>query len=260
MQKQDIPPRRSLSRTELKGRLEALNQSNKSIKTFSMSLVMSISRHSGFPLSKSFRCEAVCEAPDKLRMKGYAGGMAPAFDLVTKSRKVRLFLPTRNELIEGTRSRFKELPVVEKHGIGPLLEAELAHLFVPKLAEKDLFWEAAPDGVWLYKNGSHDGTWRRTLLDFETFLPIRREVFSEAGELLLEVQFSDYRSVGQAHCPFSVNLISKTNGFEVKIVIGSMNANIPLAGGAFSMHVPEGVTKIPPDQVETKIQEPTDSP
>jgi len=225
-----------------------------------MSLVMSISRRNGFPLSKSFRCEAVCEAPDKLRMKGYAGGVAPAFDLLTKSRKIRLFLPTRNELIEGTRSRFKQLPIVQKHGIGPLLEAELAHLFVPKLPEKDVFWEAAPDGVWLYKNGSHDGAWRRTLLDFETFLPIRREVFSDAGELLLEAQFSDYRLVEQAHCPFSVNLISMTNGFEVKIVIGTMKANVQLAGGAFSMHVPDGVTKIPPDQVETKIQEPADSP
>ncbi len=255
-----VRPLRPLSRAELTGRLEALNQSHKSIKTFSMSLVMSISRQNGLSLSKSFRCDAVCEVPDKLRIKGYAGGVAPAFDLVTKSRKVWLFLPTRNELIEGTRSRFKELPVVEKHSIGPLLEAELPHLFVPKLPEKDVFWEAGPDGIWLYENGSHDGTWQRTLLDFETFLPIRKEVFSDSGVLLLDVQFSDYRLVEQAHCPFELNLASKTNGFEIRIVIGSMNANVPLAGGAFSMHVPDGVTKIPPDEIETTIQEPADSP
>ncbi len=254
------PPKRSLSRTELTSKLETVNQSHKSIKTFSMSLVMSISRQNAFPMSKSFRCEAVCEAPDKLRMKGYAGGMVPAFDLLTKWRKVRLFLPTRNELIEGTRSRFKDLPIVQKHGIGPLLEAELAHLFVPKLPDKDIFWESAPEGVWLYKNGSHHGAWQRTLLDFTTFLPVRREIFSESGELLLEVQFSDYRPVEQAQCPFQLELVSKTNGFKVKMVISSMKANMPLAGGAFSMRVPHGVTKISPDEIETKIQEPADSP
>ena len=255
-----VPPKRSLSRTELTSRLEAINQSHKSIRTFSMSLVMSISRQNGSPLSKSFRCEAVCEAPDKLRMKGYAGGVALAFDLLTRWRKVRLFLPTRNELIEGTRSRFKELPIVQKHGIGPLLEAELAHLFVPKLPDKDIFWESTPEGVWLYEDGSNDGAWQRTLLDYETFLPIRREVFSESGELLLEVRFSDYRPIEQAHCPFQLDLVSKTNGFRVKMVISSMKANMPLAGGAFSMRVPHGVTKISPDEIETKIQEPADSP
>jgi len=252
--------RRTLPRAELTSKLERLNESHKSIRTFSMSLVMSISRQDALRSSKSFRCEAVCEVPDKLRMKGYAGGTVPAFDLLAKSRKVQVFLPTRNELIDGTKSRFKDLPLVQKHGIGPLLEAELAHLFVPKLPEKDVFWESAAEGVWLYRSGADDGSWQRTLLDCETFLPVRREIFSGSGELLIEIRFSDYRLVEQAYCPFELDLKSKINGFEIKIVIGSMNPNVALASGAFSMHVPEGVTKIPPDEIETTIQEPANSP
>ena len=254
------PPRRALPRAELMSKLERLNESHKSIRTFAMSLVMSISRQSGLPSSKIFRCDAVCEVPDKLRMKGYAGGTVLAFDLVAKSRKVQVFLPTRNELIDGTKSRFKDLPLVQKHGIGPLLEAELAHLFVPKLPEKDVFWESASEGVWLYTADPDDGSWQRTLLDCETFLPVRREIFSSSGELLIEIRFSDYRLVEEAYCPFELDLTSKTDGMEVKIVIGSMNPNVALASGAFSMHVPEGVTKIPPDEIETTIQEPVNSP
>lgn len=253
-------PRRALLRDELTSRVERLNESQRSIRTFSMSLVMSISRQDAGLSFKSFRCEAVCDVPDKLRMKGYAGGTVLAFDLLAKSRKVQVFLPTRNELIDGTKSRFKDLPLVQKHGIGPLLEAELAHLFVPKLPEKDVFWENGSEGVWLYKSDLDDGSWQRTLLDCETFLPVRREIFSSSGELLMEIRFSDYRLVEQAYCPFELGLTSRINGFEVKVVIGSMKPNVALAGGAFSMHVPDGVTKIPPDEIETTIQEPVNSP
>ncbi|HUT03220.1 MAG TPA: hypothetical protein VM163_04950 [bacterium] len=258
---QDERSQPSFSTEELEDRLEHFNQSRNSIKTFAMSLTMSISRTNERVLfSKCFRCEAVCDVPDKLRMKGYAGGTVPAFDLLTKSRKVQLYLPTRNELIRGTRSRFKELTIAQKHGISEVLEADLADLFVQKLPSKDVFWEATSDGIWLYSDASHGQSWQRTLLDFETLLPVRQEVFSQTGQMLLEVQFADYRRVEQTYCPFELNIRSKIDGFIIKIVIGSVRANIPIAGGAFSIQVPDSVTKIPPSQVETTIQESPDSP
>ena len=251
----------SFSAEELQDRLERFNQSRNSIKTFAMSLTMSISRaDERLSFSKCFRCEAVCDVPDKLRMKGYAGRTVPAFDLLTKSRKIQLYLPPRNELIRGTRSRFQELAIVQKHGIGAVLETDLADLFVQRLPSKDIFWEATADGIWLYSDASQGLSWRRTLLDFDNFLPVRQEVFSQTGRMLLEVRFADYRRVEQTYCPFKLNIRSKIDGFIIKIVISSVRANTPIAGGAFSIRVPDSVAKIPPSQVETAIQESPDSP
>ena len=258
-QEQGLQP--SFSAEELENRIEQFNQRRDSIKTFTMSLTMSISRvNQRLSLSKCFHCEAVCDVPNRFRMKGYAGGTVPAFDLLMKSRKIQLYLPTRNELIRGTRSRFKNLAIVKKHGISAVLDANLADLFVQKLPSKEIFWEATAEGIWLYSDISHSHSWQRTLLDFKTFLPVRQEVFSRTGQMLLEVQFADYRQVEQTYCPFKLDISSTIDNFMIKIVIGSVRANIPIAGGAFSIHVPDDVTKVPPRQVETKIQESPDSP
>ena len=197
--------------------------------------------------------------PDKFRMKGYAAGGIPAFDLMVKRWKIRLLLPTRNELIEGLRTRFENVPSVRKYGIDHLVKTDLGELFLPRVLEKDTFWEWAEDGLWLYEAPSGRDFWQRTLVCPESLLPIRREVFTKNGESLFEVFFSEYERVQDGQLPLALKFISKKDGFVIKIKITSLRANVPLAGRAFSMSIPEGVKKITPKKLERDIQKTPDS-
>lgn len=257
--KEPLAPCPAVRQGEFNTQLEALNRNQKSLKTFSASLMMSVSKDNSHSFSKSFRCQLVCELPDKLRIKGHVGGTVPAFDLLIRHWRVKLFLPTRNELVEGLRVRLKDEPIMENYSIGPLLNTELAYLFVPMLPEKDTFWEATDEGAWLYQDGSEDGRWMRTLLDRTTFLPVRQEIFDGSGQRLIELEFRDYRQIEQAQCPFDITLTSKTDGYQVKMKITSLKPNVALAGGAFSIRVPDGVTKIAPEELDHKIQKAPDS-
>lgn len=244
---------------ELRRGIESVNAARKGIKSFSARFVMNVSRQKSLPFSKSFRGEMVCEMPDKLRIKGYAGGMVPAFDIAIKPRKVKLFIPRRNQMIEGTRSRFRKVPVVKRYSIDALLDAELGRLFVPKLPTKQLFWEAGKDGLWLYHWGLSAGQWERMLLDQKTFLPARKQVFSEDGRLLVEITFSDYRQVSAVKVPFALDLVNPTERLRITMRVASLSLNVPVVGGAFNIIVPEGVNRVGPDDLEQKMQKNPDT-
>jgi outer membrane lipoprotein-sorting protein len=253
-QDQRLLPAKSANKAEL---LQGLEQKSRQIQTLNGTVMLDVtgggSQTGVLTEYRQTKGYVLVERPSSIRVKVLLPLVASTvFDMVSDGQKYRLSIPAKNQWAEGDvntpiSSKSAVASLRPQHFLDGLFVDVAPYLGKPKV--KYLFEEVV-DGrrsfyVFTFMEESGSGQELRVLeklwVDRNDDLEVsRKQVFRPDGKVETDVQYSNYRSIGNIRYPEVIEIQRPIEDYTLKVTFQSTKFNEKLQDNTFNLERPEG--------------------
>jgi outer membrane lipoprotein-sorting protein len=234
--------------------LEKIAEGYKGIQNFTMTVDMTpalgTAEKNHITEYKDVRAYIVFRRPDDIRIIGlYPVVRNTAFDMVSIGDNFRLYVPSRNEFVEGTNTMTGEPSKNKLENLRPqhFLEALLVR---PVFANDKVFLENFTDeeNAWyilheVRENGSGTLDLVRAIWFNRVDLHIARQmIFDKAGNILTDARYSNWASFNDVPFPKHIEIDRPQDEYAVVMDVVKMDINQGVSDDKFVLNQPPGST------------------
>ena len=186
--------------------------------------------------------------PDDIRIIGLDPVIhGKAFDMVSTGQEFRLYIPSKNRLIEGRN----DVAATSKNKLENLRPAAFLNSLLinppdPKndvaLLEDDTDEKAALYVVLIIRREQDQLRLVRSItFDRYTLQIIRQKTFDPAGHIVSDAQYSDWKKYSDIVFPSTIDIQRPQDGYEVSLTVVEMKINTPdITADKFVLNQPPG--------------------
>jgi outer membrane lipoprotein-sorting protein len=175
------------------------------------------------------------QKPDSIRIRGLDPVMhITVFDMVSAGDKFRIYIPSKNQFIEGINS----VPVSSNNKSNNKLETLRPVAFLTSLMiyppdpttditllEEDTTGGEATYILLFIRRDPNDRLVRSLHFDRHNLQIVRQETFDASGRVLSDTMYSDWRSYGGIPFPSVIDIKRPQDHYEVQLTVTSMKMN-----------------------------------
>ena len=213
---------------------------------------------------EQIRGYVLARKPAMLRMIGLLPFIrSRAFDMVSDGREFKLFIPPKNRFVIGQNNVSTRNPQQPLENLRPqviydaLLLRELAPDEKPVLedgtetfiGDKGRKYQL-PNYVIDVVRTQGDNSWlsRKIFFSRTDLLPNRQQIFDEAGTVVTDARYSNYKDYGALQFPSKIEIKRPEEEYDITLTIVKLDLNQPLSDDKFVLAQPPGTQVIHLDQ------------
>jgi outer membrane lipoprotein-sorting protein len=234
--------------------LEKISEGYAAIRTFTMTVDMTpalgTAEKNHITEYKDVRAYIVFRRPDDIRIIGlYPVVRNTAFDMVSIGDNFKLYVPSRNEFLEGTNTMTGEPSKIKLENLRPqhFLEALLVR---PSSSNDKVFLENFTDeeNAWyilheVRENGSGALDLRRAIWFNRVDLHIARQmIFDKGGNILTDARYSNWAVFNDVPFPKHIEIDRPQDEYAVVMDVVKMDINQGVSDDKFVLNQPPGST------------------
>jgi outer membrane lipoprotein-sorting protein len=188
-----------------------------------------------------------------------------AFDMVSDGQQFKVWIPTKNRLVEGKNDVPTPNPSQPLENLRPqvIYDALLLREIDPQRGEIPIL-ENATESVTDDKGHKHDlpdyvidvirsdgnNSWlsRKIVFSRVDLLPNRQLMYDQAGTVLTDATYTNYKDYNGLNFPSRIEIKRPEEEYDITLSMVKLELNEPLANDKFVMEQPAGVQVIHLDQ------------
>lgn len=240
--------------------LEKVSEGYKGIQNFTMTVDMTpalgTAEKNHITEYKDVRAYIVFRKPDDIRIIGlYPVVRNTAFDMVSIGDNFKLYLPSRNEFVQGTNTITGELSKNKLENLRPqhFLEALLVRpssptdkVFLENFTDEENAWYILHE---VRENGSGALDLVRAIWFNRVDLHIARQmIFDKAGNILTDARYSNWAVFDEVPFPKHIEIDRPQDEYAVVMDVVKMDINQGVSDDKFVLNQPPGSTLRPVGQ------------
>lgn len=234
--------------------LEKISEEYKGIQNFTMTVDMTpalgTAEKNHITEYKDVRAYIVFRRPDDIRIIGlYPVVRNTAFDMVSIGDNFKLYVPSRNEFVEGTNTMTGEPSKNKLENLRPqhFLEALLVRpsapndkIFLENFTDEENAWYVLHE---VRENGSGTLNLLRAIWFNRVDLHIARQmIFDKAGNILTDARYSNWAVFNDVPFPKHIEIDRPQDEYAVVMDVVKMDINQGVSDDKFVLNQPPGST------------------
>lgn len=234
--------------------LEKISEEYKGIQNFTMTVDMTpalgTAEKNHITEYKDVRAYIVFRRPDDIRIIGlYPVVRNTAFDMVSIGDNFKLYVPSRNEFVEGTNTMTGEPSKNKLENLRPqhFLEALLVRpsapndkIFLENFTDEENAWYVLHE---VRENGSGTLNLLRAIWFNRVDLHIARQmIFDKAGNILTDARYSNWAVFNDVPFPKHIEIDRPQDEYAVVMDVVKMDINQGVSDDKFVLNQPSGST------------------
>jgi hypothetical protein len=210
---------------------------------------------------KEIRGYVLARKPAMLRMEGLLPIVRTrAFDMVSDGRNFKVWIPPKNRFVVGQNDIITPNPQQPLENLRPqvIYDALLLRQIDPQteiaivedgketmVGEKGHKYEQ-PDYEIDVIRGLGADSWlsRKIIFNRETLLPDRQLIYDQAGALVTDALYSNYKDYDAIMFPSKIEIKRPQEEYDITLNVVKMDMNKPLSDNTFVLEQPPGVQVI----------------
>ena len=210
---------------------------------------------------KEIRGYVLARKPAMLRMEGLMPIVRTrAFDMVSDGKQFRVWIPPKNRFVVGQNDVVTANPQQPLENLRPQViydalllreldpQTEIAILEDGKeimVGDKGHKFDQPAYEIDVIRGQGMD-SWlnRKIVFNRETLLPDRQMIYDQAGTLVTDASYSDYKDYSGVNFPSKIEIKRPQEEYDITLNVVKLDINKPLGDNTFVLDQPPGVQVI----------------
>lgn len=219
---------------------------------------------------REIRGYVLARKPAMLRMIGLLPIIRDtAFDMVSDGKEFKLSIPPKNRFVVGRNDLAPPNPQQPLESLRPqiIYDALMLRPIAPPPTEEPVLengtetvagekgrkLQQADYIIDVIRAGNNGDRWlsRKIVFNRENLLPDRQLIYNEAGDLVTDARYTEYKDYGGIVFPSIIEILRPEEEYDIKLHMVKLEFNLPLDNNKFVLEKPPGAQVIHLDQQPT---------